>query len=426
MENEKIEEYNVLHFCDNPALNAEAVRVLLYWRMPKRFTEMRYAFFETDSYGKLYFKTTDKDDNGERTDYAAYQFDTSGNRRYYTDDYSAPDGSVLNSKEELQPYYDLSHFSPKSGRGKVYTRWQDEQNWPLSKEVSDRRQVTFGTFPQTQVTDTMLIRRLNALPLSWTTVCLIKGEGVRKGKDVKVRIADVTLDGERYRAAQLAYDEEEYNYRVSDEYYPFSRGEIYWFRFEPLTWTVIDKEKGLLLCDKIVDYEPFYTEYDESWDGGCTRKYTDSTKQHFRSQYAFSYVRQWLNDAFLSVAFGKADREKLRTTSVSNEPYSPLYPEYGTADVEDRVFLPSVSEMTNAAYGFSTSALTQDAGRAAVCTDYARLLSFGGYDVDCVLRTAGNPATEFTVADAEGCVHLGYNHAGYGIRPAACADLTLL
>lgn len=173
-----------------------------------------------------------------------------------------------------------------------------------------------------------------------------------------------------------------------------------------------------------MDFEPFSTQTYESWYGDSTRYYTDKTKQHLRNQYAFSSIRQWLNGAFLSVAFSKADQEKLRAATVTNEPYSPLYPEFGTEDVHDRVFLLSVSEMTDALYGFASYALTQDTGRAAVCTDYARLLSFGGYDVDCVLRTAGDPETEFTIVDPEGCVYPGYERDGYGVRPAVCADLT--
>jgi hypothetical protein len=421
----KIEEYNVLRFSDDDALNSEVIQTLLYWRMPSTFTSMQYAFLQADTYGKLYFKTESKDENGEITDYAAYQVDASGNRRYYTDNISSTRYSMLNGKETYgQDYYALSHFSPKEERGKVYTEWKDVQNWPVSQKAPTRQKIAFGTYPQTQVKDKALIKQLNALPASWTVIQLIEDEDGNKERDVRARITDVTLNGKLYRAAQLSYNEEEYDYRVSDEEYPYSKGEIYWFAYEPLTWTVINEKKGIVVCDKVIDFEPFHTNDIEDWDRqNNERHYTDETKQHYRNQFAFSSIRKWLNGAFLSVAFNANEQKKLHIATVSNDPYSTRFSEYGTQPTKDRVFLPSISELTNAEQGFSPYTLTQDAGRTARYTDYARLLSFSAYEKDYVLRTPGDLEYEYTMVAENGGIHLSYADDGYGIRPAVCVDL---
>ena len=421
----KIEEYGVLRFSDDPALNSEAIQTLLYRKQSETNVKTEYAFFQTDSYGKLYFKTVRSVDDRTVEEYEAYRFDATGDRRYYSDSYLKSRSSRLNHKECEQNYYPLSHFSPNQGRGKVFTKWEDEPNRQISQAAPTRRQITFGSYPQTQVKDSALIRKLNALPTEWTVQYLIVGEDADKTKDVKVRISDVTLDGKRYRAAQLAYDKETYANRVPDTDYPYTSGKIYWFAYEPLTWSVIDEENGTVFCDRVVDFEPFHTADFKDWDDmAYARHYTDETKQHYRNQYAFSSVREWLNGAFLNAAFGEADQKKLRTATISNEPYSSCFAEFGTQPVKDRVFLPSVSELTDAANGFSAWQETKDAGRAAVYTDYARLLTFDDHCAGYVLRTAGNPENEFITADESGHVLPAYHRDGFGVRPAACVDLT--
>ena len=421
----KIEKYNLLHFSDDAALNSEVIRTLLCWRLPKRFTSMQYAFLQTETYGKLYVKTKNKTEKGETKDCAAYQVDASGNRRYYSYSASETRYSLLNHKEtNLQEYYALSHFSPKEEKGKVYTQWKDTQDWPISQKAPTRRHITFGAYPQTQIKDKALIKQLNALPVTWTVIHLIVDEDGDKEGDVKARIADVTLNGKRYRAAQLSYNEEEYDYLVSDEEYPYSKGKIYWFAFEPLTWTVINEKKGIAVCDQVIDFEPFQTNDVEAWDQrGTARRYTDETQTHYRNQFAYASIRKWLNGAFVSAAFNADEQKQLRTAVISNDPCSGLFSEFGTQPTKDRVFLPSIAEMTDSAQGFSPYVLTQDAGRTASYTDYARLLSFSAYETDYVLRTPGDVEYEYTMVAENGGIHLSYSDDGYGIRPAVCADL---
>ena len=134
-------------------------------------------------------------------------------------------------------------------------------------------------------------------------------------------------------------------------------------------------------------------------------------------------IRKWLNGAFLSVAFNANEQKKLHIATVSNDPYSTRFSEYGTQSTKDRVFLPSISELTNAEQGFSPYTLTQDAGRTARYTDYARLLSFSAYEKDYVLRTPGDLEYEYTMVAENGGIHLSYADDGYGIRPVVCVDL---
>lgn len=129
----------------------------------------------------------------------------------------------------------------------------------------------------------------------------------------------------------------------------------------------------------------------------------------------------------MSVAFNAGEQKQLQTATVSNDPYSTLFSEYGTQPTKDRVFLPSIAELTDAEQGFSPYAMTRDAGRMASYTDYTLLLAFSDYDDDreYLLRTPGDLSHEYTVTAKNGDMHLYYvdTDDGCGIRPVVCVDL---
>ena len=101
---------------------------------------------------------------------------------------------------------------------------------------------------------------------------------------------------------------------------------------QPIKWRVlsVDGDDAFLLADKNLDSQAYHTsESYVSWET-C-------------------YLREWLNYAFLYAAFSTEEQNAIRLTSV----YTP--PEYGfekACTTEDYVYLLSLDEVQNPAYGF--------------------------------------------------------------------------
>lgn len=89
-----------------------------------------------------------------------------------------------------------------------------------------------GSYPQSRVTDISEILALNAAlsqNAEWSRMATANG--------TRAAYADVTCRDGKFRAVQTA------------------AGQIYWFRFEPLTWTTVNTYDGaqLLVCNTLVE-----------------------------------------------------------------------------------------------------------------------------------------------------------------------------
>ena len=135
----------------------------------------------------------------------------------------------------------------------------------------------------------------------------------------------------------------------------------------PIKWRVlsVDGDDAFLLADKNIDVQRYNKNYvDVTWET-CT-------------------MRSWLNgygaeanqpgedfgtNNFLNNAFSKSEQSAIRTTNVVNDDN----PEYGTEggnDTSDKVYLLSIDEVTNPAYGFSSDYRKDDEARKAKNTKY--------------------------------------------------------
>ena len=170
-----------------------------------------------------------------------------------------------------------------------------------------------------------------------------------------------TLDSRGY---YLGSDGFYYAKVVADPYgssYTFSTGatvtdgQTYYFKVEPIRWRILstDGETALILCDSII----------------ANHRYDGSS-----NNYKNSEIRQWLNATFYETAFTELQREIIITTTVDNSVYSTGYSSnsYACADTEDKIFLLSYRDVTNAAYGFSSSASNCDTARGMQTSDYSR------------------------------------------------------
>ncbi|MBR0508582.1 MAG: hypothetical protein IJJ85_00545 [Clostridia bacterium] len=251
---------------------------------------------------------------------------------------------------------------------------------PTAPPVQDLRVgdvIFFGSYPQTQVTDAAVLAGLDALKKNWISYGYCTGTGDLYDGNMRpgnwMRYADLTLDGSRYRA--VTFDQ----YRPirtghlppgqADAYQyanGYTVGRIYYFLYEPLLWRVLDPAAGLVLCENVVDAQPYHDVITGS-AGAYTQKATPGA---YANCYATSAIRAWLQRAFLETAFSGDQQAMIADTVLDNGAMgSPLYDSPSTTD---KIFLLSYGEAVDPAYGFSTSFSAYDAARRAACTDYAK------------------------------------------------------
>ena len=132
-------------------------------------------------------------------------------------------------------------------------------------------------------------------------------------------------------------------------------GTVYYFKVEPIRWRILSEsnETALILCDSIIA--------NGAYDAGSNNNYAESD------------IRAWLNDQFYNTAFTDLQRDIILTTTVDNSAESTGHSSniYVCEDTEDKVFLLSYVEATNALYGFSTSR-NESASREMITSDYTR------------------------------------------------------
>lgn len=245
-----------------------------------------------------------------------------------------------------------------------------------STEIADEYgydTVQFGSYPQSKVTDESIIKKLNSKELDWKSYDYFYysdeiGDSVQGDF---MRYADVTLDGERYRAVTMD------DSRGFSEDHGYLCNTTYWFLYEPLTWRILDAETGLLLCDKIIDAQTF-SDVSYMDDLASPNFYKDKQHSHYLNNYTVSDIRSWLNSTFLTTAFTAQERQKIETTSLDNTAYPKKDGEgdpydFDCSPTDDKIYLLSYKDMLNGQYGFDEDAETHDDNRSAEhrYTDYA-------------------------------------------------------
>lgn len=281
--------------------------------------------------------------------------------------------------------------------------------------------LTYGSYPQTKVTDSALIAKLDAQGGGWVSY----GYYINSEPSDFMQYKDVTLDGTKYRAVKFS------------SYRPISTGSsssasssnqdnngyytntVYWFKYEPVKWRVLDatdQENLLVLSESILDAQAFRnTCYYVNGD-----YHTDSTRRYYANNYAQSDIRAWLNGDFYNTTFSADEKSHIHTTTITNEAGFGSTP-YDAASTQDKVFLLSYKEATNSNY-FSNS----DA-RYAQGSDYAKAQGLKASDSDDYagnswwrLRSTGYDSRYACGVSGDGFVSGSYGVYGvnYGARPA--------
>ena len=175
------------------------------------------------------------------------------------------------------------------------------------------RIVEFGFYPQSAVTDETLLAELNAQPLKWISYGYYSGNvyfGSAEPSDF-MRYADAQLNGVRYRAV-TASDYRPYCCHLPNEHTQLKTriqlNHVYWFRWDPIRWIVLNEENGLMMSESVLDCDAFckIVYVDDPKGTIALGKnilsadyYADPAHTVYACDYAASDARKWQNGTFL-------------------------------------------------------------------------------------------------------------------------------
>ena len=295
--------------------------------------------------------------------------------------------------------------------------------------------IEYGNYPQSKVTDESTLALLDSLDKNWISYRYYSGSGYysdgEMSPDDYMYYADIDSDGDGLRDYRAVYIEE---YRSTCTGYKpgssgtfqddngYFEGEVYYFKFEPISWRILDPDDGLIMTEKIMDSQA-YNNYIISSGGTYYRYYSDPEFNNYANDYYHSSIRQWLNNDFYNTAFTPSQANNIRKDVTINNDY--IYgsssPEYNSQPSKDKIFILSYDEVKTSAYGFSSNPSDHDIARQTNGTDYAKsqgLRVYGSENSYWWLRTAGDRGfhviTVISVSNALSDVFYTYT----GVRPA--------
>lgn len=177
---------------------------------------------------------------------------------------------------------------------------------------------------------------------------------------------------------------------------------------ESIEWIVLDVNisdgKALLLSKYALDCEQYHVSRTSvTWEN-CT-------------------LRSWLNGDFYNAAFNSVEKNRIVSTTLTNE-NNPRNGTNGGNDTTDNVFLLSYSDATNINYGFSSNNNVYDEARRCQPTEYAKAQGCwtstdSNYYGNCDwwLRTPGADSRSVLGVSGNGFIGLyGDDVADYGCR----------
>ena len=286
--------------------------------------------------------------------------------------------------------------------------------------------IQFGNYPQTRVRETTALKNA-AEAATWASYEYYIGTDEKDGQMQPgdwMQYADFFSGGVKYRAVKFT------QYRPFHTYYTssadnsfqdnngYSLNTTYYFKYEPLTWRVLDPSTGLVLCESTIDAQAYQNEI---WKNSIDLMYyIGVTGPTYANNYAESTIRTWLNNDFYNTAFNGAQKANIKSTTITNAAYSSSYSQYNAVSTTDEIFLLSYSETKNSGYGFSS-----DSARQAKGTDYAKcqgLMEYSGGFAAWWLRSAAEDGGYACKMGPSGYLSStdSVSYTGNGIRPACC------
>lgn len=237
--------------------------------------------------------------------------------------------------------------------------------------------IEFGSYPQSKITDSDLIAKIEAVgkSISWVDYNYYIGTGTSDDGNMKpvdgmMLYKDIPYNGSKYRAVKINQYRPYRTGNTSSETYQYdngyNKGNIYYFKYEPLSWRILDPSEGYVMCNQIIDSQAYqnFIYYNGS------EYYNSEACENYASDWVTSSLRQWLNNSFYKTAFSEEEKEQIGTSRLENK--STYSSTYDSADTYDKIFLISYYDAANSAYGFDSSSDANDAARQLKGTDYAK------------------------------------------------------
>lgn len=309
--------------------------------------------------------------------------------------------------------------------------------------------VTFGTYPQSKVTDETLVSSLNtqagSLPSNgsnqnWTSYKYYYGveqtssrDNLASNENDFMWYQDVTYNNNSYRGVYFTSYRpdtctrlpEEVNTKQKDNGYLINT--VYWFKFEDISWRVLSEtsDDKFLWTDKILDAQTYY--HDNHNNTTATRAPYDSetTAAVYDNNYKYSDIRGWLNEDFYSLAFTSDINTKIKTSTVTNTITGNTY---ACENTEDKVFILSNDELKDTSYKFTSDGTAIDNARETTSTDYAKCMGLyvdkskdnQSYYLTRTPRSTSGAQIEIVgpYGEGGGKYNVTARYADMGIRPA--------
>ena len=338
----------------------------------------------------------------------------------------------------------LDAFSVKASAASYSDGTGSNDGW------ADSTHIRFGSYPQTEVTDSSLISTLNSVGGTWKSYGYYSGTGGEYDGQMSsadyMMYCDVTvMNGsvpEKYRGVKFS------TYRPSCTGHRsttsadficqydngYTVGNTYWFKYEPLVWRVLDSSTGLVMCESIIDSQAYnnYIWYGTGSKSTSSKYYGNESHTNYANDYYNSSIRKWLTEDFYATAFSESQQNNLLKYNCDNS--CPWYSSFDSQNSSDKVFLLSYDEVKNTEYGFNSDEDEDDPARRAKGTDYAKCQglwvyknSGSNYDGNSEwwLRSPNRSSNSACGVGNNGCSYYMYDVdvTNGGVRPALKLNL---
>lgn len=298
---------------------------------------------------------------------------------------------------------------------------------PKTPALAKNSKIEFGSYPQSEVTDADEIAKLETASESylWVSYKYYSGTGERTDGEMEpgdfMLYKDFYSDGEMFRAVTFyAYrpsfggglKEVAYSFQDENGYYP---NKVYYFKYEPLTWRVLDPDEGYVMCENVIDSQA-YQNFVIKKDGSL---YNSKDYTNYVSDWETCTLRQWLNKTFYNTAFSREEKMLIGTTYLENNSTDGTWL---STDTADKIFVLSYNDAVNSAYGFDSSDEAFDEARKIKGTAYSKCQGLYIDDEGAAywwLRTPGD-SERVDLVSYSGWVSLGAGvyGTGMGVVPA--------
>ena len=274
--------------------------------------------------------------------------------------------------------------------------------------------VTFGSYPQSREKKSDILQDLNSMIGSrptatelngWTAYQYYSDSNISKYMFYK----DITYGSSKYRAVYMTnYRPTKFSGYALDSASPtnsqiddngFSLRYIYYFKFEPIVWTISVNDNGeaRLLANMVLDSQAYCNSESQT-------AFTHNGLTNKANSYVSSDIRVWLNADFYNTAFNADEK----------------------ATILKSLYVPANTTLKDNVGLFKTSDFNDNVKIAASGTDYAKIQGLSsGYYTASHTTVSGDSATYVSIGKANGSTGTAQCfYTSIGVRPSVTIQLS--